>query len=513
MSARLLFRLTAPLVASSLLLLAVGVGAAWYVQRSQKTLTDELRANVSGMRAAEELEILVRETRTRLDHFLITGDRKYLLEAPALRQEMDFWLTEAERWSLTPQERQWTARARQGHEAFHAGLEQLADDGQPEALRRRVRGLIDDLLVREILEPTHEYLDFNEAEVEQCITDNQTFAGRLALGLLLLGTCGSGAGLVAGLGFARRFSRSLIQLSVPVRAAAGQLDEVVGPVTLAPGGDLNELEGVLHVIADRIGAVIRRLRQSERETLRAEQLAAVGQMAAGMAHELRNPLTSMKVLVQAALEGDGADGRGAEGGDAGAPGLRGRDLAVLEEEITRLDELLQSFVDFARPPRLERRTLDVRPLVEQTLGLVAGRASATGTRVRFAAPEGPVRAAVDPGQFRQVLLNLLLNALDAVRAGGDVEVDLEGRPDGGLVLRVSDTGGGLPPALGARIFAPFVTTKEAGLGLGLSVCKRIVEAHGGTVTGADRPEGGAEFVVRLPPQATGQEPATDLTGD
>jgi signal transduction histidine kinase len=168
---------------------------------------------------------------------------------------------------------------------------------------------------------------------------------------------------------------------VPIRAAAGQLDEVVGPITFRIGADLNELESVLRLIAERIGAIIERLRQSERETLRAEQLATLGQMAAAMAHELRNPLTAMKMLVQGAMAGEdwGLDA-------AGPGGLRGRDLAVLEEEISRLEHLTQSFLDFARPPQLEKRTLDVRPLVEQTVRVVAERAAATGTRIELVAP-------------------------------------------------------------------------------------------------------------------------------
>jgi signal transduction histidine kinase len=110
-----------------------------------------------------------------------------------------------------------------------------------------------------------------------------------------------------------------------------------------------------------------------------------------------------------------------------------------------------------------------------------------------------VLAAVDPGQLRQVVLNLLLNALDAVAGPGTIQVKVATDADGWLLLRVSDTGCGLPAALGARIFAPFTTTKEMGLGLGLSICKRIAEAHGGEIAGVSRPEGGAEFTLRLPP--------------
>ncbi len=501
MNSRLILRLTAPVTATSLLLLAVGVGTAWYVHAMQQSLNDALLDNASSMRAAEELDILLHEIRTKLDHFLITGDRKYLEEASAFRQDTNHWLTEAERWSGDPREKAFMKRACAGHEHFYEELNAMLGQAPDASLTLKVRALIDDVLTPEILQPTHGYLDFNEEEVSQSVRDNQVFADRLVWGLLLLGICGSGAGLAAGIGFARMFQRSLIQLSVPIRDAAGQLDAVVGPVTLPTGGDLHELEGVLRVVAQRIGAVIERLRRSEREVLHAEQLAALGQMAAGMAHELRNPLTSMKMLVQAAQEEDyiGPPDAGGVPGGAPGPGLCGRDLAVFEEEITRLEKLIQSFLDFARPPQAAKKILDVRSLVDQAVGLVAGRASRIGARVVYSPPPEAVWAEVDPDLFRQVLLNLLLNALEAVRPGGAVGVAAANDADGGLSLRVTDDGCGLPAGLGDRIFAPFITTKELGLGLGLSVCKRIVEAHGGSIAAANRAEGGAVFTVRLPP--------------
>jgi signal transduction histidine kinase len=257
-------------------------------------------------------------------------------------------------------------------------------------------------------------------------------------------------------------------------------------VTFA-GRDLKEMEDVLHSIADRIKEVIERLRRSEREVLRAEQLAAVGQLAAGMAHELLNPLTSMKILVQAAQDG-------------GA--LVGRDLTVLEDEISRLERLVRLFFDFARPPQPAKRVVDVCPLVEHCLSLLSSRVEAVGASLAFKRPAGEVFAGVDPGQFRQVVLNLIVNALDAVPKGGSIEVGLEREDDGGMSLRVVDNGSGLPVALGDRIFTPFTTTKETGLGLGLSICKRIAETHGGAITAANRPEGGAVFTLRLPGRQT-----------
>ncbi len=150
---------------------------------------------------------------------------------------------------------------------------------------------------------------------------------------------------------------------------------------------------------------------------------------------------------------------------------------------------------------MERREVNLNELVEQTVHLVSARAEQCGIRIEYRLPEPPLLFPVDSGQFRQVLLNLLLNALDAVTSKGLVCITVKQEEEGSLRLEVSDTGRGLPPDLGGRIFAPFVTTKETGLGLGLSITKRIVEAHGGSISGANRPEGGAVFTVILPCEA------------
>ncbi len=114
----------------------------------------------------------------------------------------------------------------------------------------------------------------------------------------LLAVCGSAAGVVAGVGIARSVTRSIVELYVPVRVASGKLEEVIGPVDLIPSAGIENLDVLLHRMADHVGTVVDRLQQSQLEVLRAEQMAALGHLAAGMAHELRNPLTAMKILVQ-----------------------------------------------------------------------------------------------------------------------------------------------------------------------------------------------------------------------
>jgi signal transduction histidine kinase len=388
----------------------------------------------------------------------------------------------------------------EGHRRFFVEFDRLAAAETAANTRADMQEFVESVLNDDILKPAHEYLDLNERMIEDSSRAGQVLARRMVLGLLVLGTCGPMAGLLVGFVVARRVSRTLVEMSVPVRDAAGRLSEVVGPITLA-GREMEELPVLAQGLAAQVAAVVERLQQSQQEVLRSEQLAAVGQLAAGVAHELRNPLQSMQLLIQSAV---------AEG-DAGC--LKGRDLAVLQEAVDRVKRSVQAFLDFARPPALEKHLLDLGEISRQTAELVAARARRQGVRLHCEIPAVPVVVEADPDQMRQLVLNLLLNALDALPERGDVSVRLRDlrrdaetaapaadseTPAAWVSLEVADDGCGLPAELGKRIFEPFVTTKDTGMGLGLAICRRIIEAHGGELQAADRSPRGAVFTVRLP---------------
>lgn len=488
----LFVRMTAPLVAVSVVLLVLGVFTAWYVLRLQQQAAQVLSLNVASIRAAEELEIGMREIRTRVNQFLLTGDRQQLSVIPELRQSTDRWLAEASRLATTAREQQLMGKVQEGYRRFFQQFDELPHSLADET-SHELRELVDEVLTRDILQPAHEYLDFNEQMIQASSQRGQVMANRMALGLVLLGTCGPMAGLLAGFVIARRVSQSLVQLTVPVRDAAGKLNEVVGPITVSAASDIDELELILRRLADEVSTVVEQLQQSQRDVLRAEQLAAVGQLAAGVAHELRNPLQSIQLLVQSAAEQNGSGC------------LEGHDLRVLQEAVGRVKRSVQSFLDFARPPTLEKRLLHLDEIVRQTVDLIAGRAKRQGVELRSNLPRNGLEIEADADQIRQLVLNLLLNALDAVSGQGRVWIELRtdgvtefGQTKNTIVLEVSDSGVGLPAALGGRIFEPFVTSKETGIGLGLPICKRIVDAHGGTIHAANGPDGGACFTVKLP---------------
>ena len=228
--------------------------------------------------------------------------------------------------------------------------------------------------------------------------------------------------------------------------------------------------------------------QRERDLLRSDQLAMVGQVAASVVHELRNPLTSVKGLVQVNLK------------EARARGLPADDLHVIEQEIRRMERTLQAFLDFARPPRPERHRMNLIPLIDQTLSLIRGRIEKQKIDLQHLRPSARVMVDGDGDQLQQLLVNLAMNALDVLPSGGSMQIELRTPHEGWVELRVSDNGPGIAPSLLPRVFEAFVSGKQSGLGLGLglTVSRRIAEDHGGDLVASNRPEGGACFVLRLP---------------
>ncbi len=221
-----------------------------------------------------------------------------------------------------------------------------------------------------------------------------------------------------------------------------------------------------------------------RASAAAEKTAAVAQIATGVAHELRNPLTAVKMLVQTQRELP-------EVGDQLA-----EDLTIIEDEIRRMERSLQTFLDFARPQAPARRPLDPSDIIRRTFSLIEPRARNQQVVCELVEPDQPLIIEADDEQLLQLVLNLCLNALDAMPDGGLLTVGARAQ-DGMVRLSVRDTGPGIDPLVFARLFQPFVTNKETGVGIGLVICKRIAEAHRGRLRGENLDDG-ACFTLELP---------------
>lgn len=242
---------------------------------------------------------------------------------------------------------------------------------------------------------------------------------------------------------------------------------------------------VAGLLADRERALRQQAVEAAESLRRADRLSALGTLTAGMAHEIRNPL--------------GAIGGAAEILEQDYPGDHPRRefLEILRREIARLNTIVGKYLDYARPAAPELRPTDLNAIARAAVDLVAKSAAKTAIdfELRLHVEEVPVLA--DPGQLQQVLVNLLLNAVQVQTDGGHVEVTTRALPTE-VEVEVGDRGPGLPDVPHDRLFEPFYTTREGGTGLGLHVSRRIVDSHGGRLEANDREGGGARFRVVLP---------------
>ncbi|MDB5391407.1 MAG: fixL 3 [Planctomycetaceae bacterium] len=244
-------------------------------------------------------------------------------------------------------------------------------------------------------------------------------------------------------------------------------------------------EGHILMIRDLTEQYLAEQRRVEAAVMRAEKLALAAQIASSVAHELRNPLTSMKMLVQTNRE------------EVLARGMPVEDLDLINQEILRMELSLREFLSLARhsPQRLEWIQLD--DVILRTFRLVETRARQQQVELQFSPASKPVTLNADRDHLQQLFLNLAMNSLDAMPSGGKLTVELAESEEGMEEIRVSDTGTGIPPEILGRLFEAFVTSKPTGTGLGLVVSRRLVEEQGGSISAINRPEGGAVFTIRL----------------
>jgi signal transduction histidine kinase len=231
------------------------------------------------------------------------------------------------------------------------------------------------------------------------------------------------------------------------------------------------------------GILSDRQRKANESLRRAERLKTLGEMAAGMAHEVKNPLAAIRSSAQIIIEH--------------VSGKEAQLAGIIVSEVDRLNRVVNEFLDYARPAPLKRESVLLSGLLDSCLELLAPVIKQAGVTVKRAYPQGEHKVDADPNQLRQVFLNLILNAVQAMQSGG--EVTLEVKQEGSHVrVMVRDTGPGIPPDKLKHVCEPFYSTKPGGTGLGLPIAQRIVSEHGGRLEIACATGAGTTATVILP---------------
>ncbi|MDM7915743.1 MAG: ATP-binding protein, partial [Candidatus Eisenbacteria bacterium] len=361
---------------------------------------------------------------------------------------------------------------------------------------------------------------------EMCIRDSQAARRKIARTTLLVS--GSlGLTILGSLALLLAFVRGVLN---PVRRLAREAREARGeeaPSRLA--GPEDELREVGRYLRDLVSDVEESREQIERSRVHlesAEKLASVGKLAASVAHEIRNPLTSIRMRLYTLRHQIGSGGSGGGGGSAGGSGGRGggggidgaggvdladqaEDFEVIDSELRRLESIVHNFLEFSRPPQLSPRVEPIPPLIEQTLELMEPWLESRRVRVHCDLETDLPRVFADAAQIRQVFVNLIRNAVEAMPEGGELTVTgcAARNPSGsdGVALRFEDTGPGIADEARERIFDPFFTTKAEGTGLGLTIAAWIVARHEGRLDLEGTGPRGSRFSLWLPSAAAHRE--------
>ncbi len=469
------FRFLIPAAIVTLILTVMCIVTALLLFEQQSAMTGVLRENVSSRRAAVDLEECLYDISTLL--------RNNVDEVSPLNDRLVGHLKRLREVADQPEEQEASDKLEQGLKIYLIAWDKIPPREDPE----HREGVLDavESLEQNLIKPCQSFRLYNGRRIEESTMQHENVLGRLAWGMTSIGVLGGIAGIVLGFGLTRTVGQSIRRLQVRIQDAAGKLSPEPQEIIITDDGQFSGVHAQLDQLTNSIERVLGNLRQRELEVLRSEQLAAVGQLAASVAHEIRNPLTSIKMLVQTALD------------PADSSELTKEDLQIIEKEVRRMESSLRTFLDFTRPPKLQRRQISLMPVLQEVAGLIRGRAEKQGVSVRLEVMNADVSVYADPEQLRQVLVNLMLNGLDAQPHGGTLRMTSQVN-DGEVEIRVLDQGSGISDEMLPKLFQPFASNKETGVGLGLVISRRIVEDHGGTIMGENRDGGGAVFTIRLP---------------
>ena len=313
---------------------------------------------------------------------------------------------------------------------------------------------------------------------------------RKALSIFIIVTvAGMALAVALGIFIANRTSRPIQQLiEASIQVSQGNLSPEIGPISKSNIGVLQK------TFKEMLTSLQERNKQSEIKLLQSEKQASIGKLAGGVAHEINNPLTGIFTFTHMLLR------------QKDLPAEVRSDLETIAQETERVRKIVKGLLDFSRQMELDREPTDVNRLVRFTISLVENQALIKGVSLNFEPGEGLPTLTLDRNQMQSVLLNIIINALDATEPGGNITIATgmglsASKPDQkGLQIVCTDTGCGIPPENLDKLFDPFFTTKEIGqgTGLGLSVSYGIVDRHGGTIWVQSKVGRGSTFTIWLP---------------
>jgi signal transduction histidine kinase len=475
-------RILVLLIALVLTTIAGGVVTLWHNEAMDSLLTSLIDKNVASYHAAEELENALLQQKGYLTYYFLDGNPAWLQEIERYNRAFEDWLEKARKSAYTEAMRETIAQIDAHYHQYIINRERVISlyrEGKREAgaklhweVRQQYVGILN---LCQRYKVTHEYA------ISRVRTESQARA---------------------------RFINAFALVAMPAVAILGLLlayiliKQILGPIrqlalSTAPADPGHRVPDEVKALSSRVHSLIEDVDQAQTELERSQEhllqsgkLAMVGKLAAGVAHSIRNPLTSVNFRLHSLKS------------SLKMSPSQQDDFQVISEEIRHIDSILRNFLEFSRPPKLKMQRVSPSDVVNMALVLLRYRLDSYGVEMKLIRPRRLPEIWADPDQLKEVLANLLVNACEVMVNGGVItireEEKLEPPLGPAVVIRVSDNGPGIPESVRDKIFQPFFSTKEEGTGLGLSIAIRIIEDHGGRLELESKTNEGATFIITLP---------------
>jgi signal transduction histidine kinase/CHASE3 domain sensor protein len=464
-----------------------------YTYRMEGLLVQIIDKYMVGVQAAQSMEIALVNQKGFASYYLLDGNPNWLIQMEEYRHIFENKLEETQLLATTVEERRALELIKSEYLKYISAKDRVVDyykSGDREngiKLHERVRGYF-----FEILKHSEDCKAlFRKKAVtikEQSL--NQAKKLRIVIGSAVL--------MILFLGIILTFFL-LHDILDPIHRLALETDRHNG--TQNEGDEVKTLSRRVHDLKKTYTETQSELEKSREHLLQSEKLALVGKLAAGTSHSIRNPLTSVKMRLFSLSRSLDLDSNQKE------------DFDVISKEISHINTIVQNFLEFSRPPRLKLQSVSPSDVVDQAIQLLQHRLASYEVFIKIQRKESLPLVQLDPEQLKEVIINIIINACEAMGQGGAIVIHekalIERKKFRSAVIRISDNGPGIPDAVQSKIMEPFFTTKEEGTGLGLSIAARIVQEHGGRLDIESKEGSGSTFIITLPAEEPDREQHTD----
>ncbi|MFH0812646.1 MAG: ATP-binding protein [Pseudomonadota bacterium] len=465
-----------------LIILGGGLVMVWYTYRMEALFASLISSDFAALQVVEGLETDLANQKGLVSYYFIDGDVNWLKQLDEYRERFKEQLNDVRKYAFFKADVQIIDKIASEY------LRYIKDKDQVIALYKagkREQGAKLHQAVRsqffKILDLCDSYKHLHYQKINQTRNNSRSQAKRLRI---IAGTAMSTAFLLGVL-----LAGILVtQILDPLRKLAFETNR--SDNAEKPGNEIVTLSHRVRGLIKDMDSTKIELERSREHLLQSEKLALVGKLAAGVAHSIRNPLTSVKMRLfsmERSLD---------------LSPTQKEDFEVVSGEIRHIENIVKNFLEFSRPPKLKMQKVSPSDVVDNILQLLRHRLDSYNVEIKLKRPRRLPEVLADPEQLKEVFVNLIVNACEAMTNGGVIVIREEegfkeqiGRA---AIVRVKDNGPGIPKGIQEKVFQPFFSTKEEGTGLGLAIVARIVNEHGGWINLESQEGKGATFIIILP---------------